>query len=637
MDSSLMQDYTLMVMKTEKDRNMNNSFIPLVIGVTGHRDICEEELRQAKEAVRSEIKKLATLCPHTPVVMLSSLAKGADQICAQVALEEKIGLTAVLPMDMNEYSKTFEGPDLDEFKRLVGLAESVFVAPFEEEEREGNDFLYRQAGIYVAHHCHILFALWNGTKASRGGCGTNEIVDIMLHGNTNVRDEGGFTADKGCVLHIPVRREKTMSEEGMKASEGTEPQDGLKPVEEEKAVPSDVKFLGDEDCFREILKRTDEFNRDSKKCIVHDKQKKGEGGSEKTNETGSAGKNAYSADKNLQGVYDLADRLSLKGARGYKFSIALIAVMATLLTTSFLLYDEANMHYLIILCGVMIAGVYAVNASDRRHGFHRKYLQYRILAEGLRVQKALNSAGVYAQVFEMMPWAIQMDTPWIVRAIAAVNLVPMQAVAEGKENPAHAASAVDADPAQAESADDAGHAQAESAGNISGFPGMTPYETGEKHSHLQWIKEQMEYHEGVVKTAAAKAKHNDRIVRTAIGITIFVYMAALLFEIFVAGLFTGDSLMDPDKAELVRTVIKLCTGSLSAMSLFAGSYYGKLSLEERANDSRRMAALYREALEREERGLETDRLCRTLAREELNENGRWFAYKSINGTDTPIS
>ncbi len=628
----------------EKDRtgkSINNSRIPLVIGVTGHRDIVEEDLRRAKEAVRGQIRELSAAFPNTPVVMLSSLAKGADQICAQVATEEGIELIAVLPMPLEEYEKDFEGKDLSELKRLAGLAGSVFVTPFEEPERDGRDFLYRQAGICVARHSHVLIALWDGTEPVRGGCGTNEIVDIMLHGNTSVLRDEGFTADKGCVIHIPVRREgsntEAAHETGNKGADKTGKKNGITGANNdgrgEKAGNLKTEFLGDKKVFLEIIKKTEEFNRDSMRTArkkQKNKTKKGEnptrkeaGTARNISEEENRSGNAHDK-KRLHAVYRAADELSIKEARAYRKSIAFIALMAMLLTMSFLLYDEANMHYLIIFCGVVIGGIYAINIADRKIGFHRKYLEYRVLAEGLRVQRVLDRAGTGAQAFDMFPWSVQTDLPWIVRALAVLNLK----TEKGKGDLGGYKTTADV-PGTIFGNYERDNTNVNTAGETA--------DTVTQKSYREWIREQKEYHEAVVKTASVKANRNNRIVKTAIGITIFVYAAALLFEIFAAGLFSGRALLNPEDAEFVRTIIKIVLGSLSAASLFAGSYYGKLSLDERADDSRRMAALYGEALEREETGLDKDKLCRMLAREELSENARWFAYKSLNGTDAPIN
>ena len=52
--------------------------IPVIIGVTGHRAIREQDRPALTAAVKAELEKLRALCPHSPLVMLNSLAAGAD-------------------------------------------------------------------------------------------------------------------------------------------------------------------------------------------------------------------------------------------------------------------------------------------------------------------------------------------------------------------------------------------------------------------------------------------------------------------------------------------------------------------------------------------------------------------------------
>src|SRR6202044_1069262 len=60
--------------------------VPLVIGVTGHRDpICDDAL---SAAIRSVLTEINGKCPHTPLIVLSALADGADRLVAQIACDE---------------------------------------------------------------------------------------------------------------------------------------------------------------------------------------------------------------------------------------------------------------------------------------------------------------------------------------------------------------------------------------------------------------------------------------------------------------------------------------------------------------------------------------------------------------------
>ena len=127
--------------------------IPIVVGVTGHRDFRIEDRDKLSSAVEKTLLALRQKCPHSEIVMLNSLAAGADQLCAEVALRLSIPLIAVLPRAQELYEEDFSGQALTRFRTLSSAAEQCFVAP--ETERAplspDRDFAYRQAGIYEIH------------------------------------------------------------------------------------------------------------------------------------------------------------------------------------------------------------------------------------------------------------------------------------------------------------------------------------------------------------------------------------------------------------------------------------------------------------------------------------------------------
>ena len=133
-----------------------------------------------KAVVREELEKLQRSCPHSRFVMLNSLAAGADTVCAQEALSLGMELVCPLPMEIDEYRKDFAGPEIEVFEHLIEQASDVFIAPATEPFMEGRDFRYREAGLYVALHSHVLLALWDGKPATPEGCGTAEVVSFML-------------------------------------------------------------------------------------------------------------------------------------------------------------------------------------------------------------------------------------------------------------------------------------------------------------------------------------------------------------------------------------------------------------------------------------------------------------------------
>jgi hypothetical protein len=151
-----------------------------------------------------------------------------------------------------------------------------------------------------------------------------------------------------------------------------------------------------------------------------------------------------------------------------------------------------------------------------------------------------------------------------------------------------------------------------------------------------WVRGQAQYHREALIMTEARIRRNDRISNLALLLALATYAAALVFEICVGGLFSGSVLLGQRQMEVIRVILKVAMGSFSAMTLFAGNYYGKLSLEETAQDHRRMAALYEKTEEEILRTGETEDLITKLAREELSENSSWYAYQCKNRPDISL-
>src|SRR5271157_2523659 len=102
--------------------------LPLVIGVTGHRDLRPEDHETLKAQLRSVFTKLQHRYPATPLILLSPLAEGADRLAAGVALEMNIHLVVPLPMPREEYERDFTTAESrNEFHTLVAKADRSFV------------------------------------------------------------------------------------------------------------------------------------------------------------------------------------------------------------------------------------------------------------------------------------------------------------------------------------------------------------------------------------------------------------------------------------------------------------------------------------------------------------------------------
>ena len=280
--------------------------------------------------------------------------------------------------------------------------------------------------------------------------------------------------------------------------------------------------------------------------------------------------------KVIDELYGAADVLSIKNAQKHQRILLALSVIGTLITMAFLLYDEAELHGLILACTVMILFLFYIRKKADNLDCHRKYIEYRVLAETLRVQFFLSVAGVQKQVKDILPWFIRQGLPWIEDILKT-----LPEMREHKRNP------------------------------IINF----------------WILDQRTYHSGALEKAQNKKKRDNRTTRIVIAITIIAYIVTLIFELFIYAQNPGVDV------NAVRAILKIVVGTMSAVTLFTNSYYGKLSLTYTIKDHKRMIALYDNAEREISKKGETEEILIELAREFLIENSTWYSYQTKNKPD----
>lgn len=136
------------------------------IGLTGH-----QRLDNPRDWgwVKGRIDRVLTSLP-SPVIGITSLAVGADQLFAGAVLQHKGSLEVIIPFP--EYEDTFdEGPERESYQQLLKAASKVNVM-----RRAGSDEeCYLAAGKRVVDGADVLVAVWNGKPAAGLG-GTGDIV-----------------------------------------------------------------------------------------------------------------------------------------------------------------------------------------------------------------------------------------------------------------------------------------------------------------------------------------------------------------------------------------------------------------------------------------------------------------------------
>lgn len=135
-----------------------------VVGVTGHQNLTAKSIPHVRRAVRD------VLASRSPVVGLTALAEGADQVFAEVVLA--LGGTVVAVVPAHGYIDTFASREAqDRYLRLLAEAQEVIELPYERPTEEA----FFAAGREVVDRSNLLLAVWDGQSAGGLG-GTADIV-----------------------------------------------------------------------------------------------------------------------------------------------------------------------------------------------------------------------------------------------------------------------------------------------------------------------------------------------------------------------------------------------------------------------------------------------------------------------------
>ena len=165
--------------------------LPVVVGVSGHRTLRPQDVAPLEASVSAIFAEMRAAWPTTPLCVLSPCAEGADRLVARVALRHGARLLVLLPMPRALYEADFSPASLAEFRSLadrpgVRCLEVPLLAGTTEEgvaDPLGADrkLQYLRMGTFLARHCAVLVALWNGKPGAEVG-GTAQIVAFKRSG-----------------------------------------------------------------------------------------------------------------------------------------------------------------------------------------------------------------------------------------------------------------------------------------------------------------------------------------------------------------------------------------------------------------------------------------------------------------------
>lgn len=160
-------------------------FRPIIhVGITGHikgldgadRIALKDRVRGLLADVKSvaaEMSRGAMYLDAAPVYrLISCLAEGSDRIAAHAALEEGFELQCSLPLPRDRYEACFEDEaSRAEFRGLLDVSTSIFENRLESRPQQA----FFDAGQVMLGHSDLLIAIWDGEPSAKSG-GTADTV-----------------------------------------------------------------------------------------------------------------------------------------------------------------------------------------------------------------------------------------------------------------------------------------------------------------------------------------------------------------------------------------------------------------------------------------------------------------------------
>ena len=396
----------------------------LSVGVTGHR--AESLPAGSIERLRVQIRDVLLLIAEAGQALLakehncfaalpprlrfvSPIADGADQIGAEVALDLGWELQVVLPFNRADYRASLANDSARErFDALIERANCILELPGHGETEAD---AYVMTGRATVAHCDLLVAVWDGLPP-RGRGGTGEVVQLAITRGT-------------AVIHLPLEQqaparvvwsafdptvvtladepsaERPLDRAAMDAMlqgllmppPDSQEQDFLKRFTRERLRPVRARIE------YPLLLAAAGVNRFGAKDFANKHCEAQIRDEWRRYKQGCAEALQISAPMGLlEDAYSWADRLATHFAQTYRsghiFNFVLGGVAVCLGLSAFmtphLKLEEAALEMLITIAIILNASI------GSRQEWHRRWLDYRQLAERLRPMRSLKLLGIAA-------------------------------------------------------------------------------------------------------------------------------------------------------------------------------------------------------------------------------------------------
>lgn len=380
--------------------------LSLFVGVSGPRRVGEEAAPALSGQIESVLKRLETDAAGIRRVLLSSLADGFEQLFVELALKRKWEVIAALPMPCEDYVLEFATQaQRDAFAKLRSRCSATIEIPWpavrDADPAAAREKQYREHAIFLARHSQVVVAMWDGVAQRPAAADhTAYVVELCKTGLPPIEGEVLAAPETTSLVHIPAG-----------------------PVVLPAEKPGARKRKTVDAAFLQICKEFRSYNRSVKKLVKQHRRKVDTSRSWLMSE--AALQQIDPATRELVDHFACADVLALDRQK-QRTGIIKLASVATIVgafaqATNVLLAQTPWM----ITYGVAVGLAYGLYLTLFRSPMFRiedRYLEYRALAEALRVQVFWRLSGVSANVAEHYLQLVKTEVGWVREALRSMSL-----------------------------------------------------------------------------------------------------------------------------------------------------------------------------------------------------------------------
>lgn len=475
--------------ETDEQRTIgdpSSEMIPyFTVGIVGHMNLPAGSEPVLRERIRSVFRWLKDVefedcrefgrplgLDKAPVVLYSPLAPGSDQIAAEVAMEEGIGVRGTLPFPLPYYRQStsfWRGEESESLKRLQDFEKLILEigedkmfpvrhvddpddpdAGFWENQladRELRNRRYRAAGEFVAAHCNLLIAICDQEKpydppkpdpelTYLAEPGTRAITASYIRGirpgilplppSLSWQDNGplvriycpnGGDASPGAG-HPEIGDIEIWHPADSEWESGVHETIHKREMTELRVVAGSLERLA-----VDLEKREDlEPDLDSILPVLEEPEEDVRDFSEIRNLSPRIDK--------LMQLFTVVDKLAIHYDRLALTHTNSSYIIGLLVFLCLAFYEAGYFQLLFAALGLTAGGFVTQVVARKRHKIFQKREDYRALAEGLRVQIYWSAAGLSQSVPSNYLQRLRGDVAWIRAAIDSV-VIPAEKMAGG--------------------------------------------------------------------------------------------------------------------------------------------------------------------------------------------------------------